>query len=236
MSKYNHKDSVIRKKVQDSASIISFDIKKNGLKNVILKEMKGMIPSKSTAVVAVSNGILDTTALALSQMKDQIRELNIININLKKDNIKAKFNLDSLRRENFVYADKYVSLKLNPLDSSNKESNLYFKYRAELNYDQYSKKKFPIIGAKRSYIDIWSDDSRTTINGFERLRIEQKEPQFGLRVQLRSIYSISSKKFYAGPGLSFDLKRYNLLGYSYYNLNDGKWIYAVGINYDLIRF
>jgi len=236
ISKYDKDNASIKKQIQTSATIISRKIDKFGLSHVTIAEGENILPRELINDVAVSPGILDTTAMALDILKKQVQSITIINSTLEAKNLRAEKHLDSLKREIYTYNDKYVSLKFKVADTLNKDATFDFKYNAKLNYVQYWKKKFPIIGAKRSYIDVWSDDPRTTINGVDRLKIEEKVPQFGLRVQMRSIYSLTSQKLFVGPGLSFDFKRYNILGYSYYNVNDRRWIQAVGINYDLIRF
>ena len=236
LSKYDVDDALVRKQVQTKAAIITRKIDKFGLNHVTIEEGKNVLPRSAINNVAVSVGILDTTAMAIDILKKQVVSLTVISSGLEVKNLVAEKVLDSLKREIYIYNDRYVSLKFKPADTLNKEHTFDFKYNAELNYVEYWKKKFPIIGSKRAYIDVWSNDKRTTINGVDRLKIEQKEPQFGLRVQMRSIYSLTSEKLFVGPGLSFDLKRYNVLGYSYYNVNDSRWIYAVGVNYDLIRF
>lgn len=236
LGKHIRKDALINQQVQKSATIISRKVDEFGLKHVTIAEAENILPKELINDVAVGPGILDTTAMALGIMKDQIQSLTIINSSLIASNLKAEKHLDSLKREYYTYNDKYVSLKFKPAETLNRDASFDFKYNATLNNVQYWKRKFPIIGAKKSFIDIWSDDPRTTINGVDRLKIEQREPQFGLRLQLRSIYGLTSQKLYAGPGLSFDFNRYNILGYSYYNLTDNRWQYAIGFNYDLIRF
>ena len=236
ISKYDKDDASIKKQIQTSATIISRKIDKFGLNHVTIAEGENVLPRELINDVAVSPGILDTTAMALDILKKQIQSITVINSTLEAKNLRAEKHLDSLKREIYIYNDRFVSLKFKPADTINKEATFDFKYDAKLNYVQYWKKKFPIIGAKRSYIDIWSDDPRTSINGVNRLKIEEREPQFGLRIQMRSIYSLTSQKLFVGPGVSFDFKRYNILGYSYYNVTDNRWIKAVGINYDLIRF
>ena len=236
LSKYDTNDALVRKQVQTKAAIITRKIDKFGLEHVTIEEGKNVLPQSLINNVAVSPGILDTTAMAIDVLKKQVISLTVIKSGLEVRNLVAEKILDSLQGEIYSYNDRFVSLKFKPADTISKKPTFDFKYNAELNYVEYWKKKFPIIGAKRTYIDIWSNDPRTTINGVDRLKIEQKQPQFGLRVQLRSIYGLTSHKLYAGPGLSFDVKRYNILGYGYYNLTDNRWQYAVGVNYDLIRF
>lgn len=230
--------SSLNKKIELEAKIISRDVDKFGLQHVTIDAAEKLFPKDILKnPIAVSPGIIDTTAMALNIQKNQIQQLTIINSSLKADNLKAERTLDSLKKEVFTYSDKYVKLKFNPADTTKKtDATFDFSYNATLNSVQYWKRKFPIIGAKKSYIDIWSEDKRTTINSVKRLTIEQKAPEFGLRLQLRSIYSLTSHKLYAGPGVSFDFNRYSLLGYSYYNFSNNTWQYSVGINYDLIRF
>lgn len=235
LATYKNNDLLIRKRVQTSAAIISRKIHKYGLRQVTITEGGNLFPGELVNDVAVSTGILDTTALALAILKNKIEYITAANTDLEAQNLKAKKYLDSLKQEIHTYNDKFVSLKFKLTDTLSKP-DIDFKYNAKLTYVQEWRKKFPIIGAKRSYINISSDDPRTTINGEERLEIEQKEPYFGLRLQVRSVYGISNQKFFIGPGLSFDLKRYNILGYSYYNITDNRWHHLFGVNYDLVRF
>lgn len=227
-----------KKAIETEAKIISRKVDQFGAEHVTIDAKENIFPrSVLTNSVAVSPGILDTTAMALKVQKKQIESLLVVNSTLKAENLKAERRLDSLKNEYFSYSDKFVTLKFKPADSVNNSAATFdFTYNASLNTVQYYKRKFPIIGAKQSFTDIWSNDSRTTINGVKRFSVAQKEPEFGLRLQLRTIYGLTSRKFYAGPGVSFDFKRFNFLGYTYYNYTDERWQNVVGINYDLIRF
>lgn len=227
-----------KKAIETEAKIISRKVDQFGAEHVTLDAKENIFPkSVFKTSVAVSTGILDTTALALKIQKKQIQDLTVVLSTVKAEKLKAEKQLDSLKSEFYSYSDKYVNLKFRPPDSlTNTTGSFDFTYNAELNTVQYYKRSFPIVGAKKSYTDIWSNDPRTTINGVKKFSIAQRDPEFGLRLQLRSIYGVTSQKFYAGPGVSFDFKRFNFLGYTYYNYTDQRWQNVVGINYDLIRF
>jgi len=232
----NKKEALQNKQIQISATILNRKISKEGLERVTIAEAENILPRGFLNNDEVRPGIVDSTASALNINKKQVESITVINMGLTAENLVLKKSIDSLKRVYYTYNDNYLAVKFKLADTIDTVPTFNYKYNAKLNYVQYWKKKFPIIGAKRSYIDIWSDDKRNTINGVDRLKIEQREPQFGLRLQLRSIYVINSQKFFVGPGASFDFKRYNIIGYSYYNVTDRNWFQAVGVNYDLIRF
>ena len=232
----NKKEASQKKEIQTEATILNRKISKEGLERVTIAEAENVLPRGFLNDDEVRPGLLDSTTSALNIIKKQLESITVINSTLEAENLVLKKNIDSLKRVYYTYNDKYLAVKFKMPDAVDTVPTFDYKYNAKLNYVQYWKREFPILGAKRSFIDIWSDDKRNTINGVDRLKIEQREPQFGLRVQMRSIYGLSSQKLFVGPGLSFDLKRYNVLGYSYYNVNDNRWFHAVGVNYDLIRF
>lgn len=232
----NKKEALQKKEIQTSATILGRKISKEGLERVTIAAAENILPKGFIKDDEVRPDIVDTVASTLNINNKQVEAITIINTSLTAENLVLKKSIDSLKRVYYTYNDNFLAVKFKPADTIDTLPTFDYKYNAKLNYVEYWKKKFPIIGAKRSYIDIWSDDPRTTINGIDRLKIEQRQPQFGLRLQLRSIYSITSQKLFVGPGVSFDIKRYNILGYGYYNVMDRNWFQAVGVNYDLIRF
>lgn len=181
--------------------------------------------------------IVDSSAKILKLALRQIEYVKQENVSLRAENLILKQEKNPEGKIVYAYSDKNVKAKFTPpADSSSTDGILDFSYNADLFTTQYWKRTPPIIGRKKSYIDIFSPDDRLTINGVKRYSVEQKSPEFGLRVQLRTIYSLNSRKVYLGPGISFDFKRFNILGYSYYNTTDKYWSNVVGVNYDLIRF
>ncbi|MBC7615345.1 MAG: hypothetical protein H7202_04700, partial [Pedobacter sp.] len=192
------------------------------------KELRN--PDRPSTIVDTSAKVLK---LALKQIEFVVQE----NVRLRAENLKLAQNKTPDGKIVYTYSDPNIQAKFTPpSDSSSTDGTLDFLYNANINTTQYWKRTPPIIGAKKSFLDIYSNDKRLTINGKKRYTVEQNAPEFGLRLQLRTIYGITSQKLYTGPGISFDFKRYNLLAYSYYNITDNKWQYAVGVNYDLIRF
>jgi len=232
----NKKEALQKKEIQTEATILNRKISEEGLERVTIAEAENILPRGFLNDDEVRPGIVDSTASDLNIRKKQVESITIINTTLAAENLVLKKTIDSLNRVFYTYNDNYLAVKFKLPDAVDTIPTFDYMYNAKLNYVQYWKKKFPVIGAKRSYVDIWSDDKRNTINGIDRLKIEQREPQFGLRLQLRSIYVMDSQKLFVGPGASFDFKRYNIIGYSYYNVTDRNWFQAVGINYDFVRF
>lgn len=229
------KELAIKKAIEKEATIISKNVDQFGAKHAIIDATEKLFP-KWTLKSTVSSS-LDTPALRANISKKQIQDLTTTLAQVKAEKLIATKQLDSLKRLIFSYSDRYVKLKFTPGDSTTQVPPTFdFSYDMDLTAIQYWKRKFPLIGAKRSYIDLYSSDPRTTINSVKKFTVEQANPKFGLRLQLRSIYGITSHKFYAGPGLSFDFGRLNFVGFSYYNYSDNRWQNTLGINYDLIRF
>lgn len=187
---------------------------------------------------AISGGLIDTVAKALNIAKKQLQEVTqVATVNQAKA-LRAEQTIDSLKRVTYFYKDKYLQLAyrpaLNTLDTSD-HGQFDFKYNDSLQVVQYWKRKW-ILGAKKSYVDIYSYDPRTTVNGVKRLVVQQNEPTFGLRVQAVGNYSFSRKLLNVGPGIQFDVKRFSLIGNYYYDFDASTWRPSIGARYDLIRF
>lgn len=149
--------------------------------------------------------------------------------------------VDSLQRLTYYYKDKYLQLAIrsgNPADTTDK-GDFDFKYNAELAISQYWKRRKFLgigLGAKQSYIDISSDDPRTTIMGVKKYTVKQKQPSFGLRVQAIQNYSFISNSASTGLRASFDLRHLSFTGGYYYNWQLRQWRPSVSVGYDIIRF
>lgn len=186
---------------------------------------------------AISGGLVDTVTAALNIARKQLQEVTQIASETRAAKLKADKTIDSLKQVTYFYKDKYLELAYRPAKVGDTTSNgeFEFKYNDSLNVVQYWKRAW-LLGAKKSYIDIYSNDPRTTINGVKRLKVEQKEPAFGLRIQAVSNYNFSRGLINAGPGVQFDYKRLSLVGSYYYDFDANLFRPALGARYDLIRF
>lgn len=239
-SKFDQKTDlpdVVKKEIQTEATIIARNVDKNGLQHVTIEAAKNIVPYNQIDKVAISQGIMDTTALALGIQKKQIENLLAINSTLKAENLKAKEILLSTGGRAYQYKDKFINLTYTPsltLDSLDK-GKFDFTYNADLNITQYWKRKW-FLGAKKSYIDIYSNDARTTVNGVKQLTVEQKQPAFGLRVQAAANYNPQTGSMGFGPAARIDLGRLSFQGnYTYYP-ESSRWRPSINANFDLIRF
>lgn len=239
-AKYDNRTVIsesVTKQIQAEATIIARDVDKNGLQHVTIEAAKNIIPYNEVNKVAISKGIMDTTALAIGIQKKQIESLLQVNATLKAENLKATQIIAANGAKAYVYKDKFVNLKYTPpisIDSLD-AGKFDFTYNADLNITQYWKREW-FLASKKSYIDIYSNDKRTTINGVKQLTIKQKEPAFGLRIQAAANYNPQTGSMGVGPAARVDLGRLSIQGnYTWYPESD-RWRPSINANVDLIRF
>lgn len=227
-----------QKVVSQAATIINRYIDTSGRNHVVINSSENVLPANwYKNGTAISGGLIDTVAKALDIAKKQLQEVTQIATTTQAQKLKAERMIDSLKRLTYYYKDKYLQLAYRPAASgdSTDQGQFDFKYNDSLNVIQYWKRK-TFLSAKKSYIDIYSNDPRTTINGVKRLVVQQNEPAFGLRVQAVSNYSFSRKLLNVGPGVQFDFKRFSLVGTYYYDFDANSWRPTIGARYDLVRF
>lgn len=186
---------------------------------------------------AISRPLLDTISMAINVMRKQVEQYTKISMSAESRALKAERRADSLQRVTYTFQDKWLSLAYRPADPADTTDagEFDFKYNADLSVTQYWKRKW-LLGAKMSYIDIYSNDPRVSIRNLKRLTVEQREPLLGLRVQAVSSYGFADKGFRAGVGLQFDVKRFSVLGSYLYNTDRSAWNYSMGARYDMLRF
>ncbi|RYF26541.1 MAG: hypothetical protein EOO42_01180 [Flavobacteriales bacterium] len=227
----------VKQQIQTEATIIARNVDKNGLQHVTIEAAKNIVPFNQVDKVAISQGIMDTTALALGIQKKQIESLLAVNSTLKAENLRAREILNASGGKAYEYKDKFINLTYTPslgLDSLDK-GKFDFTYNADLTITQYWKRNW-FLGAKKSYIDIYSNDSRTTVNGVKQLTVEQKQPAFGLRGQAAVNINPETGSYGLGPAVRIDLGRFSIQGnYTYYP-ESSRWRPSINANYDLIRF
>ncbi|GAA4341584.1 hypothetical protein GCM10023149_53970 [Mucilaginibacter gynuensis] len=224
--------------VKQAATIINRYIDTAGRKHVVVEDDENKLKNNwYQNGTAISGGLIDTVAQALNIARKQLQEITQVATVTKYEKLKAERKYDSLQRLTYYYKDKYLQLAYRPARPGDTTDNgqFDFAYNDSLHVVQYWKRKW-LLGAKKSYVDIFSSDPRTTVNGVKRLVVEQKEPTFGLRVQAVSNYSFSRKLLNVGPGLQFDFKRFSLVGTYYYDVDANQWRPSIGARYDLIRF
>lgn len=199
--------------------------------NVITKaEIKNPDRPKTT--------ILDTVAENIGVAASEIERITRFSVQMEARALKAERERDEYKQQlYFAYSDNYVRLRFTPPAENDTLGNgtFDFGYNIDLDITQYFKRKW-FLGAKHSYIDISSKDKRATIGGVRQLTVEQKTPQFGLRLQGSANYNPQNGALGIGPAVRIDLGRFSVQGNYLYYSEESRWRYGIIGNYDLVRF
>lgn len=230
----SHDDKVVQR-IQTEANIIARQVDKFGSEHVTISAAENIYPVSALNQPAISTGLLDTVALALKIKTKQVEELTRVVSTISVQKAKAFYTIDSLKRRTIQYRDRYVSIAYTPDTVDSVAGTFDFRYDADLKIAQYYKRNW-FLGAKKSYIDIWSQDGRVKINGVDRFKVQQKDPAFGLRIQATSTFHPKNGIYGFGGGARIDLGRFSINpNYIYYPRSD-TWAPNLQVNYDLIRF
>lgn len=190
--------------------------------------------------VAVSPTLVDTIARMSNIKSDQITDWKQIAMKTEGRALKAERMVDSLQRETFFYKDRYLQLvyrRGNPADTTDK-GTFEFSYDADLSITQYATRGKILglpIGSKKMYTDIYSNDPRTTIKGYKTFRVEQRQPQYGFRLQAVTDYSTRNDELMFGLGAQFDFGRFSVTGTQFYSPKQNNFRPNFGARFDLIR-
>lgn len=190
--------------------------------------------------VAVSKGLVDTISKMSNIKPDQITDWKQIAVRSEGRALRAERMVDSLQRETFFYKDRFLQLvyrRGNPADTTDKGS-FDFTYDADLSVTQYSQRGKILglpIGARKMFTDIYSNDPRTTIRGFRTFRVEQKQPQYGFRLQAVTGYSTRSNELLMGMGGQLDFGRLSITGAHLYSPKEKNFRPTFGARFDIIR-
>lgn len=191
----------------------------------------------------VQNSIQDISLVrdSAKAFKDSI--LNDFN---KRDRIKDK-QIESLTqyatawRDSFMMATKssdttfkYANNGLKIEFVSPYKSKPYFNYQydANINYLEYWDKKH-LLARKKEYIDFWIEDTRATVKGVKRLKIEKKQDPFKLNINASSFYY---DRLNIGVDAQATIGRYNLGGGYYYDVENKSWRPIFSLKFNIMQF
>lgn len=221
----------IEKLVYAEARIITRYVDKHGMNQALAVVAKEVA---SEEINAVTDNTSDSDALSIYLLKRQVNDLIKISTGVRAENLASAFKIDSLSRRVYFYQDRYLKLSYRPPMDTIDKGTFDFNYDADLTVNQYQKRN-GFLGAKKNFIDIYSNDPRTTVNGVKRLSIERASyPKF--RLQSSFVYNIDFKTLSPGITGRFEVKRLSVSGSYFYSPARLQWYSAVGLNYDLIRF
>lgn len=207
-----------------------------GNEHVVISDGKNIISKTEIKNPERPPNIIDSSAANLQIAATQIKSVTKINYLIRDSLLKARKTIDLLtQRLAFAYSDKFVNIKFTPPIDTTDIGTFSFAYNADLNIVQYQKRSW-FLGQKKSYIDISSNDPRTTIRGVKQLTVQQEAPQFGLRLQGSANYNLYTNNLGFGPAARLDLGRFSIQGNYMYYPKVKLWYPAVIGNYDIIRF
>lgn len=199
--------------------------------------------------VAVSKPLLDTIAKMSNIKPGQVTNWQQVAMTTEAKLLKAQKTVDSLRRVTYRYKDQYVDLGYtpgNPADTTDR-GTFNFSYNAVLSSTEY-KSGGKILGVQvfqpHIYTDIYSNDPRTTINGYKTFRINKDRPVYGLSLDLLARHKFGNKKqgedkiepsTEPGLGLKFNAGRTTFTGDTYFNPRTNNFSHEVGTRISIFK-
>lgn len=188
---------------------------------------------------AVQNNISDIQKVRDSAKKELDSALNLRDIEKKK--VQHYLNQSIVWRDSFLLAkqtsdtsfrfkDKFASIEF--VKPTQKDPYFNFSYDASVNYLEYWDKSW-FLGKKKQYIDLWVEDTRATINGVKRIKIQPKPDNFKLDVSAAGIYT---DRVNIGIDGNITLGRTKLGAGYYYDFIDNSWKPIFSAKYKLLEF
>lgn len=233
-----------KRAVQAEATIIARKVDKQGLQHVTLEAAENIIPHSEVNKVAVSEGILDTTALYVGILKKQIENLQRVAFTSEAKALRAERKVDSMGKVVTYYKGKFIDITYEPADSASAKyfpnGKFGYKYHGELQSTQYTSQKrllgFIPMGKKKSLIDVFLTDSNAVINDVKRLTILKDEPYWNFRVQASGNFNPETGSFGVGPAARLDAGRLSFQLNRLYYPTTGHWRWSLNGSVDLARF
>lgn len=219
---------VITKEARDLANAEAERVKNKidamGFEHAVHDEVENIF-STSKQLDDSSKRKLDSTLVLLGIKEKQLKEWKQYSTTLEGKLLAAVKNDSS-----YTYSDRYAKIEfVRPKDSIG-AGHFNFKYNAEINYAEYSKRDW-FLGKKRQYVDFWIADSRATINGVKRVKFQPKEDRIKLEINASSYYT-DRLNLGADAGLTIDRTRVGA-GY-YYDIQDKKWKPVVSLKFKIL--
>jgi hypothetical protein len=214
---------IVRKMDSSGIETVTFDINSNKAsptENILSRKTKG---------------ILDTTALALDLRTKQLKQIMLLKSIIEAENIQLRRQLDSSNLPYYTYNGDGLRLKFIPSNANDTAGHAEFTANVQIKATQFWRRSW-LLGFKKDYIAISSDNPMFKINNLEYLEIEQKQNTVGFKIQASSSYNLRSGIFTYGPSARLDVGRLSLTGYHGRGINSSKWSTQLSASYDLLSF
>lgn len=212
---------------QAEAKIIAKRIDRDGIEHTILDASANIITPDDVKKAKKIENVIDTAAAAMGVQSKQIQELTSINLKITAEKLEMQGIIDSLSRMVYYYADQYINAKFTP--SGNNTGILDYNYHINLSHNRYS------IGDK-TYIDIYTNDKRATIEGVKRLVVEHPVKKNSLAFFGGALYDVTNKGLLAGPGAKLNLGNLQVRGQYAFISSSNNWTPLVGVDYNIVNF
>lgn len=201
-------------------------IDQNGFQHAVIADKENVLKSLNQLDDS-SKRKLDSVLLVLNIERKQFKEWRQYNTS-----IVAK-GLPALKTDTgFYYKDKYAHIEfIKGKDSLSKEK-FNFSYNAEINYAEYHKKDW-FLGRKKHYIDFWIADTRATVNGVQRVKIEPKQDKVKVDVNASGFFT---DRLNLGVDAGLSVGRARVGGGYYYDMVDRQWKPLVSVKFRLLEF
>lgn len=223
--KLEQENTLIKIKKQGTIiKIVKVYVDSSGSKHVVIGKNDNIVNSKVIDTVRI--GLSDSTARILKIKQDQLNQITKLYYSVSGKNVLLGKKIDSLTKKAYYeYEGKYLHFKEVDIDSTHRVGS--YVYKGDIQYTDYQKRSFPIIGALHSYTDIFSTDTSFRIGSIQRLTIEHLPSVWNFKLKATALYNIG-----VGPKIEIGYKHWTLSGQRLYNIQ-GKGINLIGLDYTI---
>jgi|GEM_PF-965781 len=217
----------------EAKEAVSADVKnikkgldENGFEHSVMKDKENVVGSL--------NQLTDTSKMEVDSVKRllKLKDKELLEWIQYAASLEGKKLPAAKTDTGFFFRDKYAQIEfIKPKDTLSKEY-FNFKYNAEINYAEYYKKDW-FLGRKKHYIDFWIADTRATVNGVKRVKIEPKQDKIKVDVNASGFYT---DKLNLGVDGGITVGRTRLGGGYFYDMLDRQWKPLVSVKFNLLEF
>lgn len=221
--------------VQTEAKEIARKVDSSGIETVVFDINSNKASPAERTFSRRASGIIHTTALALDLRTKQLKQIMLLKSTLEAENIQLKKKLDSSNMPYYTYYGNGLRLKFIPPSSTDTAGYADFTANVQIKATQFWRRSW-LLGPKKDYLAISSDNPLFKINNLDYLEIEQKHDVVRFRIQASSSYNLQSGRFTYGPSARLDLGKFSLTGIYARGLGSSKWATEFSASYDLLNF
>jgi hypothetical protein len=221
--------------VHTEAREISRKVDSNGMATVIFDINSNKASPNQLSQSEKSKKFIDSAASALDLRTKQLRQIMVLKTSLEAENLWLKKQLDSSNLAYYTYTGNGIKLKFIPPNAVDTTGHANLTANVQLKTTQFWRRNW-VLGPKKEFIAITSDNPMFRINNVSYLEIEQKRPAIQFRIQANSSYDLRSGIIAFGPATLVEIGRLSFKGFYGKSLNDQRWNMQVNASFDLLSF